>query len=142
MQKIAVIDSGPLIALFDCDDSFYQRATRFLESYDGKLVTTTAVITEVLHLLDFHVSVQLDFLRWVYRGAVELVEIKIEDIEHILLLTEKYSNVPMDFADASLVVVAETRNIKNVVSIDSDFYVYRTLSKGYLQNIFDIKSND
>ena len=84
----------------------------------------------------------MDFLRWVYRGAVELVEIKIEDIEHILLLTEKYSNVPMDFADASLVVVAETRNIKNVVSIDSDFYVYRTLSKGYLQNIFDIKSND
>ena len=93
-------------------------------------------------MLDFHVSVQLAFLRWVYCGAIELVEIKIDDIEHILLLTEKYSNVPMDFADASLVVVAEKRNIKNVVSIDSDFYVYRTLSKGYLQNIFDIKSND
>lgn len=135
MQKKAVIDSGPLIALFDKDDQWHREVISFLKHYDGKLCTTIAVITEVTHLLDFNIQVQLDFLRWISQGAVEIVDIKTDDVEDICTLTNKYSDLPMDFADASLVQIAEKLNIENVVSIDKDFYIYRTLSNGYLSNL-------
>jgi uncharacterized protein len=136
MQKSAVIDSGPLIALFDRDDAFHKRALNFIKEHDGKLYSTIAVVTEVSHLLSFSVAVQVDFLKWIARGALKLVDISEEDIDSICSLTQKYENVPMDFADASLVLIADKLNIGHVVSIDSDFYIYRTLSNGYLINIF------
>lgn len=136
MRNSAVIDSGPLIALFDKDDLFHQRAVSVLQSFDGRLYSTLAVVTEVSHLLDFSIRVQLDFLKWISRGGLELVEIRAEDISVICSLTEKYSNVPMDIADASLVFAAEKLGIKQVISIDSDFLIYRTLSNGFLTNIF------
>ena len=136
MRNSAVIDSGPLIALFDKDDSFHKRAVSVLQGFDGRLYSTLAVVTEVSHLLDFNIRVQLDCLKWITRGGLELVEVRVEDISAICSLTEKYSNVPMDLADASLVLAAEKLGIKQVISIDSDFLIYRTLSNGFLNNIF------
>lgn len=40
-------------------------------------------------------------------------------------LMEKYKDVPMDLADASLVAVAESRNIRSIFTLDSDFFIYR-----------------
>ncbi len=42
----------------------------------------------------------------------------------------------MDLADASLVLVAEARDIRDIISVDSDFYVYRTIEKEMITNIF------
>jgi predicted nucleic acid-binding protein len=41
----------------------------------------------------------------------------------------------MDFADSSLMYIAYKENIKNIVSIDSDFDIYRTIKNGYLLNL-------
>ena len=54
----------------------------------------------------------------------------------IIELTGKYSDVPMDFADASLVVLCERMKIRDVASIDSDFGIYRILEKYVFKNIF------
>jgi len=43
----------------------------------------------------------------------------------------------MDFADASLIIVSESENIKEIISIDSDFYIYRNIRNEYIKNIFD-----
>jgi len=47
----------------------------------------------------------------------------------------KYTNVPMDLADSTLMFVAQKENINEIVSIDSDFDIYRTLKQGFLRNL-------
>ena len=132
----AIIDSGPLIALFDRDDSFHERAVAFMREFRGSLVTTLPVLTEVSHLLDFNGQVQRDFLRWVRDGAVQLVDVTADDLSRLCELTEKYADRPMDFADGTLVLIAERTGIKAVVSLDSDFDIYRLKSGKPLENLF------
>ena len=135
MQNIALIDSGPLIALFDKGDRYHSKMIEFMKEYRGELVTTWAVLTEVSHMLDFNLNVQLAFLKWIERGAVEVYEISQSDLSELISMMEKYTNVPMDLADSSLMFVATKEKIENIVSIDSDFDIYRTLKSGFLNNL-------
>ena len=121
-MKSILIDAGPLIALFDKSDQFHQKALSFIKEFKGFLWTTWPVITEVSHMLDFHVSVQINFLEWVRRGGLQLVELKEADIKRLIEFCQKFQDVPMDLADASLMVVAEEKNLKEIASIDGDFY--------------------
>ena len=134
MQK-TIIDSGPLIALFDRSDKFHNKVLDFLKTYKGKLVTSWAVITEVSHMLDFNLQVQIDFLKWCEVGGIEIYDISQTEISNIRIMMEKYIDVPMDLADATLMYIANKENIKNIVSIDSDFDIYRTLKKQSLNNL-------
>ncbi len=136
-MKRCLIDAGPLIALFDKDDKFHILVKEFLRKYEGRLYTTWPVITEVLHMLDFSVDTQIDFLKWISFGAIEVKQIDMADISIIIDLSEKYSDVPMDFADASLIIISELENIKEIISIDSDFYIYRNIRNEYVKNIFN-----
>jgi len=135
-MKRCLIDTGPLIALFDRDDKFHTPIKDFLKKYEGRLYTTWPVITEVLHMLDFSVDTQIDFLKWISLGAIEVKQIDMADISRIIDLSEKYSDVPMDFADASLIIISELEDIKGIISIDSDFYIYRNIRNEYVKNIF------
>jgi len=139
MKNTVLIDSGPLIALFDKSDRYHQEVLSFLKSFDGKLVTTWAVLTEVSHMLDFNLQVQIDFLKWIELGAVEVYEITQSDLVTIIEMMERYTNIPMDLADASLMFVAHKEDIRKIVSIDSDFDIYRTLKSGFLENLLRIK---
>jgi len=123
--KKLLIDSGPLIALFDTSDIYHKSAIEFIKINRYPLVTTMASITETLYLLDFNKNAQLDFLEWVYRGGVEIFPIGNDDMKRIKELMNKYRNVPMDFADACLVYVAERLKINEIVTIDKDFLIYR-----------------
>lgn len=138
MQNTSLIDSGPLIALFDKNDKYHHQILNFMKSYDGKLVTTWAVMTEVSHMLDFNLKTQLAFLEWIERGAVDIYEIKQSDLSTIIPMINKYTNVPMDLADSSLMFVAQKENISNIISIDSDFDIYRTFKKEFLCNLFRV----
>ena len=137
MQK-TLIDAGPIIALFDRDDNYYIEMKQFMSRYKGMLVTTWPVVTETLHMLDFHVQAQTDFLRWLQRDALSIHELGKDAIARIIELTEKYADLPMDFADATLLVTSESTGIRDIITIDSDFFVYRDLRKKMLNNIFRI----
>ncbi len=128
MKKI-LIDSGPLIALFDRSDKYHQASTAFIKKNHSELITTLASITEVMHLLDFSRDAQADFLSWVDAGAVSVETITTDDFQRIRELMAKYSDLPMDFADACLVFVGEKININKVATIDRDFDVYRLKGK-------------
>lgn len=134
-MKSTLIDAGPLIALFDRNDHFHAVATGFLEGYAGRLIATWPVITETTHMLDFNVRVQLDFLRWIKRGAIHLFLLDRTHIERLIALMRTYADVPMDLADASLVVAAEQMAVNDILTIDSDFTVYRTAGGGFLSNL-------
>jgi predicted nucleic acid-binding protein len=129
MKKI-LIDSGPLIALFDSSDKYHQEAVDFIKTNKYPLATTLASITETLHLLDFNRNAQIDFLEWVHRGAVEIHNIENSDFKRLRELTEKYRDLPMDFADSCLVYLAEKLNLNTIATIDRDFTIYRIQGRG------------
>ncbi|MBK1705161.1 hypothetical protein [Halochromatium glycolicum] len=88
----------------------------------GPLITNLAVITEVVYVLDFAAQAQRDFLLWAESALV--------------LETETVSDLPADFADASLVALCERRRITRVASVDSDFTVYRMQDRRGFSNLF------
>lgn len=135
-MKNILIDAGPLIALFDRGDKYHLRALRFIKEFKGSLWTTWPVITEVSHILDFSTKAQLSFLTWIERGGLNIVNLNKHHLSRIITLSEKFDDVPMDLADASLVAASETTNYNQIASIDSDFYIYRDVRNNYLQNIF------
>lgn len=124
MKKI-LIDSGPLIALFDASDKYHQEAVNFIKSNSYPLVTTLASVTETLHLLDFNRNAQIGFIEWIHKGAVEIQNIENSDFGRLKELTDKYRDLPMDFADSCLVYLAEKLNLNTIATIDRDFTIYR-----------------
>lgn len=134
MRRV-LIDSGPLIALFDRSDRYHETVLNFLRSFEGELVSSWPVLSEVSHMLDFNLDVQLDFLEWVHRGAVQLPPLHRDELKEIIEMMRQYTNVPMDLADATLVFLAHREKLEKIISIDSDFSIYRTLNKRFLRNI-------
>lgn len=130
-----LIDAGPLIALFNRKDQYHGLTLDYLKSFRGQLLSTWPVMTEVTHMLDFSVQQQLNFLRWAARGALSLLPLEAEHLQQMIALTEKYQNVPMDLADSSLVVMAESLNIRQIATFDSDYYIYRIGKKGFFENV-------
>jgi predicted nucleic acid-binding protein len=124
MKKI-LIDSGPLIALFDASDKYHSKAVNFIKNNKYPLITTIASVTETLHLLDFNRNAQIDFIEWIHRGGVEIANIENIDFGRLKELTEKYHDLPMDFADSCLVYLAEKNNLNTIATIDRDFTIYR-----------------
>jgi len=139
VENIAVIDAGPLIALFDKSDTYHQKVKHRLEGYrkhaHGRLITTWPVITEVTYILEAHVHLeaQLDFLKWITLGGLEMFDLQKGHLSKIIELQKKYSDLPMDFADATLLIAAESLDVNKVFSIDKDFSIYRILGKKILK---------
>ena len=121
----ALCDSGPLIALFDASDSFHERCRIVLETFSGSLVTTWPVLTETFHFIDVPRDRGL-LWNFVLSEVVRIEDIVESDLGRMRLLMEQYADLPMDFADASLVVAAERLGISNIISLDRrGFAVFR-----------------
>jgi predicted nucleic acid-binding protein len=114
-----------LVSLFDGRDRDHDRVVSFLAGYHGRLFSTLAVVTEVVHLLDFSHEAQHDFLTWFFGGAVQCIELTEADADRAVALHAKYGDRPMDFADATLVAVAERLDIWEALTLDGDFRFYR-----------------
>ena len=140
MKNIAIVDAGPLIALFDSSDQYHPKAKERLAAYrkeGGSLISTWPVVTEVAHLLKkkVHFEAEMDFLKWISMGGAELFELERNDLHHIVELQSKYSDLSMDFADATLVLVAERLAIDKIFSFDKDFSIYRIPIKKHFHNL-------
>lgn len=128
MQKF-LVDTGPLVALFDGSDPHHKKTSHYLKTFDGELITTLPVITEACHLLNFRIEAQILFLEWVENKAVTLESLTQNDFATIVELTKKYSDQPMDFADATLVVTAIKLEIDSILTYNKDFRVYKLPNK-------------
>ncbi|MEM9831784.1 MAG: PIN domain-containing protein [Bacteroidota bacterium] len=135
-MKSILVDAGPLIALFDKRDQFHATAIEFLKNHPRRLLTTWPVITETSHMLDFSINVQINFLEWIRRGGIEIAELDQSHIARLIELSQQFSDVPVDLADASLIVASKNYGITEIASIDSDFYIYRDIRNQFLTNIF------
>jgi len=133
-----LIDAGPLIALFDSSDKHHSGITDFLKKNPYRYVSTMAVFTEVSHMLDFNTNALRDFYEWVMYKGVIISDINQNDMLRLIELTDKYSDVPMDFADATLVITAEKTGIRQIISLDKDFNIYRLPGKEQINNIYPV----
>jgi predicted nucleic acid-binding protein len=130
-----VVDAGPLVALFDRDDGHHRRAIEFIRTRALRLITNLPVLTEATFLLRFSVAAQRDLLWWAHK-CIEIDQDTSTDLPRIITILEKYHDLPADFADASLVALAERLNVSRVASVDRDFAIYRLAGKRRLENVF------
>ncbi|NBC03712.1 MAG: PIN domain-containing protein [Bacteroidetes bacterium] len=136
-MKNSLIDAGPVIALFDNSDQYHVKVLNFLREYEGRLISTWSVLTEVSYMLDFNTKTQLDFLDWVRNGGIEIHNLEQWQLGGIREKMEKYSNLPADLADTTLLEVAESRDIENIITIDRDFSVYRLKNGNSFTNLLN-----
>lgn len=130
-----LLDTGPWVALIDGSESMHTATVKWFKEFRGALYTTEAVLTEVLYLLNFSVQAQAAALDFILESVVELVPTSIDSVGAAKGLIEKFADLPMDYADATLVCLANETGIRNVVTFDRrDFRIYRVNKKFF--NIF------
>ena len=123
-MRSILVDAGPLIALLDRSDNNHRRVKGFLERYRGRLLTTWPVLAEACHFVSERA--QIRFLRWAASGGLSVVELHDTALATIADWKEKYRDLPMDLADASLLWIAEQTGITDILTIDlRDFSAYR-----------------
>jgi predicted nucleic acid-binding protein len=122
-----LVDAGPLIALIDRKDVHHKVCRDALPDLSGPLVTTWPTLTEAVYLLGERIgwSAQESLWRVVLRGDLEIHPIEGPLLKRTHDLMKKYRDLPMDWADATLVALAESKHIHRVFTLDADFRVYR-----------------
>jgi hypothetical protein len=118
-------DTGPLLALLVKKDAQHQRCVDALKTLPPEpMLTTWPCFTEAMHLLGAAGGYRFQSFLW-----------KLIEDEKMNKLMQKYEDTSMDLADASLVVLAETMQMKQIFTIDSDFYIYRLADGSRLEVI-------
>jgi predicted nucleic acid-binding protein len=127
---IAILDTGPWVALIDRSESRHTDCVQWLKNFSGRLYSTEAVLTEVLYILNFSIKAQCAALDFILESVVEIVPSNIGSIEKTKNLMKKYADLPMDFADATLVCLAMQTDMQNIVTFDQkDFAIYKLPKK-------------
>lgn len=120
-------DTGYWLALANAKDHFHQQAIEVTKTIESELIITWPVITETCHLLNSRIGSRapVQFLQQVEQSTI-IFELTIEHLSRSRMLMEKYKNLPMDMADASLVIAAEDLQVGDILSTDRrDFQAYR-----------------
>lgn len=121
-----LLDTGALISILDRSQKQHQAFTDFFGSWRDEVVTTEAVITESTHLLAKVRGGSLACLDFVLSGGAVLVPLGQGALRRSRELMAQYADCPMDFADATLVVLAEDLKTTTILTTDrKDFSVYR-----------------
>ena len=126
MEDELLLDTGAFVALVDRDEKLHDACVAALEKWIGPVVTTEAVLTETLYLVGPQWRAQQICLEFIHRGAFQMVPSSAKSLQRAALLMEKYRNVPMDFADATLVALGEELETDWVFTLDRrGFSTYR-----------------
>ena len=127
---IAIIDTGPWVALIDRSETRHAECVQWFKNFSGRLYSTEAVLTEVLYLLNFSITAQCAALDFVLESVVEIVPANTKSQQKTKNLMKKYADLPMDFADATIVCLATETGMQNVVTFDrKDFAIYKLPKK-------------
>jgi predicted nucleic acid-binding protein len=123
---VTLVDTGPLVALFDPRDRQHARCRKTLASIREALVTTVPVLTEVFHMLSPGSQGAARLRDFVAAQGVSVWFMEARHLDRAFVLMEEYVDHPMDLADASLIAAAEALDTRAVFTIDRrDFATYR-----------------
>ena len=126
MANELLLDTGALVSLLDRSQRRHREFVNFFDSWTSQVVTTEAVLTESTHLLGRLAGGAVACLEFVLSGGALLIPATANSIRRAKDLMNRYANCPMDFADATLVVLAEDLGTNLVLTTDQrDFSIYR-----------------
>ncbi len=118
MARELLFDIGAFVALVDLGVLRHADCVAVLEKWDGAIVITEAVATETLHLVGPSWDNQRVCLEFFLRGAFVLIPSSRKGLRRVAALMEKYRDVPVDFADATLVTLGEEFGTEWVFTLD------------------------
>jgi predicted nucleic acid-binding protein len=126
----ALADTGALLALLDKNDRWHTACVDAFAKLHLPLITSTAVLTELFHLVGDSEQDVRTVWAFIHSGAVTILPIHNADLSVLDRLMAKYADRPMDFADATLVLLAQRQSLNTVFTIDfNDFETYRIEGK-------------
>ena len=143
MKNIVILDSGCLVAFLSKKDFYHQWVENQLTKINPPLITCEAVISESCFLLgrcDF--NRKQDVIKLLQTGFMTIPFHLQKEIESIQQLMLKYQNVPMSFADACLVRLSEKYTNSAILTLDSDFNIYRKQSNQMIPTIMPSLENN
>jgi uncharacterized protein len=123
---LILVDAGLLVALVDADDQHHAKCVDALKDFREPMATVWPPLTEAMYLLADLPRAQEALWEMLERGALQLLTLDTGDAPRIRELMKKYSNRPMDLADAALLRVAEREGLRKIFTVDRrDFSIYR-----------------
>ena len=121
-----LLDTGALVSLLDRSQRLHADCTRFLEDWRGTIVSTEAILTEATHLLGRVKGGKQACLDFFIAGGALLIPSAEASLRRCRKLLEEYADLPMDYADSTLVALGEELGTNLVFTTDRrDFSVYR-----------------
>lgn len=121
-----LLDTRPIVAFFDASDYYHNICVELLMTVNEPLITTWPVLKEAFYLLGFSWKAQDNLWKFIARGGVDILSLDDSQQTRCRQLMEKYKDLPMNLADGTLVVFAESQKIKKVFILDhKDFKIYR-----------------
>lgn len=121
-----LVDTGPLVAIFDPKDVDHAGCHDVLREIEGALYTTEAVLTEVFHMLEPASKAAAGIKQFILDGYLSLFPVDQLRLIRCFEYMAQYQDLPMDFADATLVASAEALNARRIFTLDfADFSAYR-----------------
>ncbi len=126
-----LLDTGPIVATLDSRDQWHRESAGAIERHADRCITSEAVVTEACHFAartGRSGAVVLDMLLDL---GIPVVSIEQHGLRTCARMMDRYANVPMDFADATLVALGEVFEIRSVLTLDRrGFSVYRPAAGG------------
>ncbi len=129
MKPKILLDTGPLVAFLNQTDAYHVWAKTQLSLIAQPMLTCEAVITEACYLLRAQKEGPAAILQCLQRGLITIEFAVTEEAKAVQALMARYANLPMSFADACLVRMAEQIGDSVILTLDSDFQVYRKHSR-------------
>jgi len=140
MRNTLIVDTGFWLALANRRDDNHQSATLLFQKLQNvEFITTWCVVTETCYLMQKRIGIDAPkaFIRKITSGMVKIFDLTPSHCLRIEQLMEQYRNLPMDLADASLVILAEELGHGRILSVDyRDFNTYRWKNTKPFQNLF------
>lgn len=125
MRLVTLVDTGPLVSMFDRSDKHHKWTVATLATITGALVTCEPVLTEACFLLKRHYGSTDSIFKLLARGLLRIdFDLGVEH-KRVQQLMGRYADLPTSLADACLVRMAELSSNSRIMTLDSDFAVYR-----------------
>ena len=126
VARDVLLDTGPIVATLDRTDQWHARCAAALETVLDRCVTTEAVVTEACHLLQRGGAAAALPLEFLLAAQIPILGLEPGLHRHAARLMDRYADVPMDYADATLVALSDALDLSTVITTDRrGFGAYR-----------------
>ena len=139
-MKTWLVDTGPVVAYLDAEDPAHPDVAGCWDAFRGQLATTSAVIVEAMHFVAASPSGARHLADLVAASGMEVYDLsRPPELFAAVSLMEKYSDTPMDYADATLVLLAEALEVHEVLTLDRrGFSTYRARKRRGFRLVLDV----